>query len=282
VRTSIIKPKLGATAQEATTQPLLPYQTPDITETPHYAISKNRFQNHIEYRYFLTFRNDTVASLPSLFSRPLWEKVILQACEEEDFVRDAAVAIGALFSCGRKFFESSTGQEADLNLDVPTPSYCAALQYYGKALKRMRERLEVNHGDREKGLRMALIGCLLVVCFESLQGNFSQGMTHAVSGHKILRDWIAWRQNSHSVSELLATRKDGICSPAECVVESELTRAFARLDIQLMTLSDPRPADLHQVLKDEAGATVASMPTEFSNMLDAQLYVRMFPEQSIS
>jgi hypothetical protein len=136
----------------------------------------------------------------------------------------------------------------------------------------MRERLEVDHGDREKGLRMALIGCLLVVCFESLQGNFSQGMTHAVSGHRILRDWMTWRQQSRPVSQHLAAQKEGITSPAEYVVESELTRAFARLDVQLMTLSDPRPPDLHQALKDEAGATIATMPTQFSNIVDAQLY----------
>jgi hypothetical protein len=88
LHTSPIKPKPKVAPQEAVVPPLLPHCTPNISETPHYALSKNRFRTQLEYRYFLTFRNDTVASLPSLFSRPLWEKVILQACDEEDFVSD--------------------------------------------------------------------------------------------------------------------------------------------------------------------------------------------------
>ena len=180
-------------------------------------------------------------------------------------MRDAVVAIGALFSCGQKHFESSNLQDAFSQTNVPTPSYCAALQYYGRALKRMRERLEVGHGDREKELRMALIGCLLVVCFETLQGNVSQGMRHALSGHRMLRDWVLWRQSSHPMSPLSAAQD------ADCVVvESELTQAFARLDIQLVTLSDPPPLDSHQVLKDEAEATIASMTAQFSSMLETK------------
>jgi len=58
----------------------------------HQQLPENRFRNEIEHRYFGIFRSETVEGLSGLFKSDLWERVILQACWDEEFVRDAAVA----------------------------------------------------------------------------------------------------------------------------------------------------------------------------------------------
>ena len=109
---------------------------------------------------------------------------------------------------------------------APTPRYQIALQQYGRAVKTMREKLT----GRENNLREALIGCLLVICFESLQKNYEGALTHSISGCALMQDWLNSRYNESSYT-LDASGKDGIASPAKNVVEDKLVQAFARLDL---------------------------------------------------
>lgn len=118
----------------------------------------------------------------------------------------------------------------------------------------------------EEGLRMALIACLLVVCFENLQGGYAQGQKHAVSGHALLQIWLA----KHT--DTFCPRKAGMKSPAPDIIEDELVHAFSRLDLQIMTYIDERPASVHRMLKNEGALAVAHMPASFNDIDEAHLY----------
>jgi hypothetical protein len=209
-----------------------------------------------------------IHELPGLFSSALWDSIILQASNEEEFVRDAITAIGALsFSERRTIQDSVQGRLTDF---TPSPRYQFALQQYGRAVKAMRDILS---GD-ESSLRKALIGCLLVICFEGLQGNHVGVLTHSASGCALLHDWLDSR-NKISPNKLESSKKDGIASPAKNIVEDELVHAFGRLDIQIMGFLDPRPVEVHQNLLTEGQSSIDNMPKTFTSVDQARIYLEL-------
>jgi hypothetical protein len=143
-----------------------------------------------EYRYLQLFQAETATELPGVFGGDLWGYLVMQASQKEDFVKDAVMAIGALSSCSRNLISV----RQDSNIEEPrvvarSPEYQFALQKYGKSIREMQNRLK----SGEKGIRTALIACLLVICFEGLQGNYFLAMEHAVSGGNLLQGWLEER-----------------------------------------------------------------------------------------
>jgi len=62
-----------------------------------------------------------------------------------------------------------------------------ALKEYDKALKGMRKAIE----NRRHDIRTALVACLLVFCFESLQGNPNAAVSNTQSGLTLLMEYMA-------------------------------------------------------------------------------------------
>jgi len=163
-----------------------------------------------EHRFFQLFQTKTAVELPGVFGGDLWKYLMMQASQKEAFVRDAAVAIGALSSCDRDLV--TVRQDPEINnpqVVTKREEYQFALELYGKSVRQMRERLATG----EEGMRSALIACLLVVCFEGLQGNYFQAMEHAVSGRNLLQEWWDRKRDFKGNAEL---RKE--------VIEDELVR----------------------------------------------------------
>jgi hypothetical protein len=206
--------------------PILPRPDPSPTPTPtleeggfqlpNSLLNECVFSSPDEHHYFSVFRNETVTELPGIFGGDFWDRIILQACHREEFVRDAAVAIGALSSCGREFSTAGSGGKV-----TDSVHYCFALAKYGRAIRKMRNALMEGKG----GLRIALLSCLLVVCFEGLQGNFLQALDHAISGGLLLQQWID-RQDGRS-EEAGSSRDE--------VVENEIVDTFRLLDLHVMS-----------------------------------------------
>ncbi|CZR56639.1 uncharacterized protein PAC_06528 [Phialocephala subalpina] len=254
-----------------TTRPLLPRRDNQnrFTYTPilHHPVHIAKFRNEEEHLGFLAFRNLTISELSSLFPSSLWERVIFQASEEEVFIRDAVVAVGALFSCERRLMVDAENRKTWSGLEKP-PRYQFALQHHGRAIQSMRAKLST----RERSLRTMLVGCLLIVCFEAVQGNYIQSLTHAIGGHSVLQNWLASKKHSGSI----VSQKEGIVSPAEDVLESDLVQAFARMDLQVMKYSvDPRATDVHQKLRLEGSDAITGMPTTFINTGEARTYLEL-------
>ncbi|KAL3427745.1 hypothetical protein PVAG01_01254 [Phlyctema vagabunda] len=215
-------------------------------------LSPWHFRDNQQQQYFGVFRDETVLSLPGIFTSSLWDRVILQACDDEAFVREAAIAIGAL----------SVWKRRETSGDVSREPYEYALQQYGRALRSMRKALI----NAETHLRKTLIGCLLVICFEAMQGNYFLAMMQALSGLNILEDW-KMRKRKKSRKEL-----EGIISPAPNIVEDDLVQAFAGIDLQIINYVDPRPDETHEILKDEGTETINNMPDSFSSLEETRLY----------
>jgi hypothetical protein len=185
-----------------------------------------------------------------------------QACEREPFVRDALVAVGALtktlHDVQRIRQMGIAPAEGELCLGM-SADHEQALKRYARAIKGM-QKASLNGG---KGIRTALIACLLVVCFEGLYASHVQALTHAQSGIKLLQHWI--KENS-------STNTSSLRSPAPDIVEDELIFAFNRLDLQVLTYFDTRPVALHQSFKNDASTALKSMPTVFLSLRQARSF----------
>ncbi|KUJ15389.1 uncharacterized protein LY89DRAFT_619298 [Mollisia scopiformis] len=259
-------------------RPLLPRSSANPARDT--LITTAPFKTADEHQGFQSFVTHTVPQLPGVFSSSLWSKIILQASNSEPFVRDTLSAIGALSSCGRKWAKNlPAGKKSTDGIQV-TPQYRFALQQYGNAVNRMRKKLAsyANRTDssqetKDRNLRTALIACLLVICFEGLQGNYFQGLQHASSGHAILHEWLSEHQalepNPPSSSSIA---KPGLGSPQPHLIEDELIHVFSRLDLQIMSFVDARPPSLHSKLKSEGTSTIANMPNSFTSLTSARLY----------
>ena len=95
------------------------------------------------------------------------------------------------------------------------------IDLYRRAIRAMRSSLATR--ETRDNPRKALIGGLLVCCFEGLDGNSFTTLSHARSGNELLRDWLKnlkWK--AHNA---------GICSPVSEIIEDELVQAFARLEV---------------------------------------------------
>jgi hypothetical protein len=217
--------------------------------------------------------SNLVNELSGLFVSTLWDSIILQESNEEEFVRDTITAIGALFSSEKRTIHDPT--QGRLTTFALTPRYQFALQQYGRAVKTMREKLT----GRENNLRKALVGCLLVICFESLQKNYVAALTHSISGCALLQDWLNSRYNESSYT-LDASKKDGITSPAKNIVEDELVQAFARHDLQLMSFIDPRPPKIHQNLLAGGQSTIDNMPKSFASIDEARIHLELIQRRN--
>jgi hypothetical protein len=214
------------------------------------------FQTEREHHYFLKFQDEIASGLSGTLETSLWNHLMLQACHDEPFVRNAVVAISAL------------NTSKSIEYSMPSNEVVAqhkefALQQYELAIRTMRVSLS---RSVENNPRKALIACLLVCCFESLSGNYFNTLGHAKSGHQLMRDWLAKFPPSQR-------GLDGIASPAPDIIEDDLVRAFTRLDHQVVTFFDSRTAHVHAELKDFGTTAVENMPTIFTNVDEASHYL---------
>jgi hypothetical protein len=134
-----------------------------------------KFADETEELYFRTFQNETAAELEGWFDSSFWHRLILQACVEEPFTQKVVTALAAM-STSKKLLH-----DTDIDTDTSRRAVVAqqtefAYKQYQKALQEMRNALE-KAGDSRK----ALIGCILVCCFESLVGNTASAHAHGKS-----------------------------------------------------------------------------------------------------
>ncbi|KAK0109647.1 hypothetical protein ONS95_002328 [Cadophora gregata] len=262
---------------DPTSRPLLPllkdspgtqsYLDPSDFQPLHRSIATQSFKSPDHYQSYAHFLENTSNSLPGFFKSDLWKCLLPQASYDTLFICSALIAIGALSGCGRKFQEDKFATSGM----VITPRYRFALSQYGTAVSQMRENLVAG----EKGLNHALIACLLVVCFECIQGNYFSALTHSVSGHKIFKDWL----NSKNKQLITESSSSGPMHQPKghfnIVVEDELVAVFSRMDLQIMSYIDPRPASIHMEMKNEGEESVQNMPDRFTDIHESRVYLEL-------
>lgn len=194
-------------------------------------------ETDMENQYLRYFQKETTSGFQSVWDWSVWNRLMLQGCHQESFIRDAVVAIGAL--------HKSLHTDAKNTEELAQLQKRFAYQVYGRALRRIQNVIDKGSGPRD-----ALIACLLIVCFENHSGDRYQATYHAQHGLRIYNQ--------------LGTRSS--------LVEDEIADAFRNLDITITTVYDGRTVEAHQKLLDEDGPAAASMPLVFANLHEAKRY----------
>lgn len=202
-------------------------------------------ETFVENQYLKYFQQETTSNFPSTWDWSIWNRLMLQGCHHEAFIRDAVVAIGAL----HKSLQTSAAAHHDSKdlEELARLQRQFAYQSYGRALKKIQHA--INTGSRP---RDALIACLLIVCFESHTGGRYQALLHAQHGLRIYHQ---------------LPLKD---RPSK--VEDDIADAFRNLDISISTIYDDRSVETHEALLDEDASITTAMPSVFSNLGEAKRY----------
>lgn len=219
-----------------------------------------RFDDDKESRCFRIYCEETAVCITGPFTSSLWETLIPQTSEMEPFVRKAAVAVGALAKLSKDKKKSS--RTVFLSSNDPDTTY--ALQKYDEALRGMRRAIL----RRDHDVRKMLIACLLVFCFETLQGNFLSAISHAERGLMLF---------------IQAMSDPSICRPSPApsaatkavernMLEGDLMHAYAGLDLHIMYFRDTRSEEMHRALIVHQNRQILQMPTTIEDTKEARKY----------
>ncbi|PVH69614.1 hypothetical protein DL98DRAFT_522093 [Cadophora sp. DSE1049] len=217
----------------------------------------SQFEDELEGRYFQMYLEKSARQLRGPFKNSLWDRLIPQASETEPFVRQITVAIGALYQMSK---------DAKRDNEMPstrykTLEYTYALQQYQKALQGMRAAI----ANGEHDIRKALIACILVFCFESLQGRLGPAVMHAQSGLMLLHQWV----KVHLVPQVppfmsQQWRRYGI--------DEDIMDAFSALDLHVLFFLDRRPMVVRKCLITAGNTHIQKMPAKFDSLQEARFF----------
>ncbi|KAG4439885.1 hypothetical protein IFR05_004609, partial [Cadophora sp. M221] len=250
------------------------------------------FETDLEHRYFKLFVDRIAGEICPYFDSEDWSRMILQACTAESSIRHVAGAIGAL----AKWYEiqhagqSIAGQQKldpDQATSPGSPSGSIGLTrrgagdsvqeqlfqeslmhqqqacvLYDKALKKMQG--DIATGNQSK--RTTLIICIIITCLEAISGRHEIAARQVYTGLKLIQEWKAEQKEAER-------HPQGFSSPAPDVVDDFLVQTFGRMEIQAMSVFDPRPVEVHEVLKSEGKEVVQQMPSVFSSIAQARVYL---------
>jgi len=250
-----------STQREAskTTRSLLPKDP-----TPRLSIIRPSGQpsirNEVESKYIEHFHSKSSAGLDGILNWSIWNRLVLQLSNRESFIHDSCVAIGALMKAVEIDESVLEDEVTSSSLKLSKMHREFALLKYGKAVKTMQKALVGAE------LRLVLVACLLVFCFENLLSNRYEALAHVISVQPLLREWLA-------KYDQVTPRNQRLHSPAPVIVDEELVEAFNHLDLQVSTIYDPRPIDAHRAAISEGYHAVKNMPSIFHNLSEAQSYL---------
>jgi hypothetical protein len=137
------------------------------------------FANVQESNYFKVFAGTTSRNLGEYFDTPLWCHIVLQASEQEYFIKDAIIALGALNK--NHDITTAIGDSAGSAVRAGSAHYQVAFRHYGKSIQGIRKACQ----EQRKSRRTILIACLLAVCFEYYHGNMDLAIAHVKNGIRL-------------------------------------------------------------------------------------------------
>lgn len=124
-----------------------------------------------EFRYFQSFQENSDIKLSGFFSNDFWSSLVLQESHEMAPVRHAVIAMGAL----NKSLEGArvAGLKVNVIQEVNKKHHENAVFHHLKAIQSLNQYISTSKAPQ---LRVALISCLLFVCFETFQGSFASSV----------------------------------------------------------------------------------------------------------
>lgn len=169
--------------------PIQPRISPTSLKGPDISIHRTGEES----RYFDVFIEFSARELPGYLSTDFWSRIVSQESHAVTPIRYAAIAIGALNKSLGKVPESNLKVNIIQNIDKKHHEY--AVLYFLKAVQSLNQYLST---ARSPQTRVALISCLLFVCFETFQGSFVSTCRQYFGGLTILRSYCS--RNSWAAS----------------------------------------------------------------------------------
>lgn len=164
---------------------------PRIPSISVYSPSVSVHATEEEHRYFQTFRDHSAYELSGFFTNEFWTNIVLQESYSIAPIRHAVIAVGAL----NKSLENAPGPQLKVNViqSVDKRHHENAVLHYLKAIQTLNQYISTSNSPQ---LRVALISCLLFVCFETFQGGFASSVQQTYGGLKILRSYYNGKPGS--------------------------------------------------------------------------------------
>ena len=265
-------PEKSQPPRQITVTPIiLPKGRPSIPRLsdvpPIYRIhSGPHFENDEESWCFRIYCEETAVRITGPFTSSLWGRLIPQASELEPFVRHAVVAVGALTKLS-KDRKKCLLKHVSAFPSASDSTY--ALKKYDESLKGMRQAIK----NGEQDFRKALIACLLVFCFESLQGNLDSAAAHAESGLMLFYQFILkYKPTLVPYTPIKNLEKN--------ILDGDLMHAYAGLDLHVMFYKDTRPLSIHRTIIAHLNMHIQRMPTKILDSREARDYWLMITRRN--
>lgn len=208
-----------------------------------------------ERRSFQHFRIRTADDLSGYFDSNFWNRLILQLSHSEPAIKHALIALGAAH-------ESYQAGHAD-SLNSPS----LALKQYNKAISCLKQQLL---SRSRRNTEVALICCVLFICFESVRGDYDAALLHLKSGIEILKNkTILADKDCSGEVPYLDPETD----------EDDLIELFTRLDVSASAFLDIQPPQLAMRLSEALPYLETNTP--FRDLVEARKYLQRLANMSI-
>jgi len=219
------------------------------------------FKDENEWHYFRYFNDNLAEALSGLIKTSLWKHYIPQLGELVPYVRNAMIALGAL-----SLSKTINPVSIAVNRYVPTSHELYAVSRYVKSLEGMRKAL-----TEEVDSRQILIACLLVFCFESLQGHQASASIHASGGLEVVSRFIKNPGNKW----IMPADKERSTRRTTNMLDEDLCAAYSGLDLHALLFIDTRSSLTHQRFKANINAVVNNMPDNFKDIYEVAEFWQM-------
>ncbi|KAI1121794.1 hypothetical protein F5Y10DRAFT_271714 [Nemania abortiva] len=202
-------------------------------------------------RSFTFFIQCTCPQLAGFFGSSFWERITLQAAHHEPAIRHAIVAIGSRH-------ELAMYQTAKIGA-----KNIFALEQYNLAINRL---LDPSLSKGQRSVDTYLILSILFACFENIQGNHAQSITHIQSGVKLLRETVYDRETG-----ALRHQQFGSMTRIDSYASFEAyAKVFALLDSQASRIIGDYQRPLIAASSSYADQIYGDAPISFSSIYDAK------------
>ncbi len=201
-----------------------------------------------ERRFMSYFHDQSVPDLSGCFNSSFWNRLVLQVGRREPAIHHALVALSAAHE---NFKLKQVPEEAESK----DSNYRFSMQQYNKAIQHLSDHL--SSGNGRWGAEVALICCVVFICYESLQGNLELALAHLESGLGILRNWRKETSSSSSRS-------------SEIVGKDILINLFLRLEIQASGFLKTRKPQLEMLTAGVDSGVKPPISATFRNIEEAK------------
>ena len=234
--------------------PIQPRIAPANLSGPNISIHRTEEES----RYFDVFVEFSARELPGYFTTDFWGRIVSQESHAVAPIRYAAIAIGALNRSLENVPESEGKVNIIQNVDKKHHEY--AVLYFLKSVQSLNQYLSTSTSPQT---RVALISCLLFVCFETFQGSFLSTCRQYYGGLTILRSYCARKSKlEHRVSQQALPQQSSLETSSPQIITTLQVRQGAGCTLKPNEPIKPSENGLDTANNQSIDWTDVVMPTD--------------------